>query len=113
MDQYKELTNDEISITEFISRLKSKDPVASKIYHDFICNLSITINNISQSFNPHIIVIKSKIVENIPESISEIKNRLRSQVMLLDILTTSEFKSKTNVLGLTYVLIQEFLKVEN
>ncbi len=33
--------------------------------------------------------------------------------MALEILTTSTFKSKTNVLGLTHVLIQEFLEIGN
>jgi len=113
IEKYKELTNDQITIEEFISRLKSKDKNAIEIYKEFIDHLSITINNISQSFNPQIIVIKNKLIENTPESISQIKNSLRSRVMSLEILTTSEFKSKTNVLGLTYVLIQEFLKLDD
>ncbi len=105
------MTNEEISIDEFVVRLKAKDKYALKIYQEFIDILSITINNISQTFNPQTIIIKSKIIENMPESISQVKNRLRSQIMSLEILTTSAFKSKTNVLGLIHVLIEEFLEI--
>lgn len=63
--------------------------------------------------NPKTIVINSKIVENIPESISLIKNKLRSQIMKLDVLTTSLYTSKTNVLGLTHVLIHDFLMIDH
>ncbi len=113
IEQYYELTEKQISIDEFIVRLKSKDEFASKIYKGFIDNLSITINNISQVINPQTIVINSKIIENIPESISQIKNKLRSQIMSLEVLATSTFKAKTNVLGLTHVLIKEFLEIDN
>ncbi len=113
IQNYYELTNEKVSITEFISRLKSKEVHANKIYQQFIDYLSITINNISQLLNPQTIVINSLIVENKPESISQIKNKLRSKIMNLEVLTTSSFKSKTNVLGLTHVLIQEFLEIDN
>ena len=33
--------------------------------------------------------------------------------MKLDVLTTSNYKSKTNVLGLTHVLIHKFLMIDN
>lgn len=113
IDQYFEQTKQRISIGEFILRLKSKDETASKIYKEFIEYLSITINNISQILNPQTIIMNSKIIENIPESISQIKNKLRSQIMSLEVLTTSKFKAKKNVLGLTHVLIQEFLEIDN
>ncbi len=113
IERYQELSNDKVTITEFIKRLKSKDKNAVEVYQEFINYLSITINNISQSLNPQTIVINSMIVENKPESISQIKNKLRSKIMGLEVLTTSNYKSKTNVLGLTHVLIQEFLEIEN
>jgi predicted NBD/HSP70 family sugar kinase len=113
IEKYQELTSEKVTITEFISRLKSKDKHAIEVYQEFIEYLSLTINNISQLLNPQTIVINSLIVENKPESISQIKNKLRSKIMRLEVLTTSSFKAKTNVLGLTHVLIQEFLEIEN
>lgn len=112
-EKYQELTKENITIKEFINRLKTKDVHAIKIYNEFIDFLSMTINNISQALNPQTIVINSLIVESKPESISQIKNKLRSKIMELEVLTTSSFKSKINVLGLTHVLIQEFLEIEN
>lgn len=113
IETYKEITGQDITIEKFIDFYKHQDPAATKIYTQFIDFLSMTINNISQTLNPKTIVINSKIVENIPESISTIKNKLRSQIMSLEVLMTSRFRSKTNVLGLTHVLIQKFLNVEN
>ena len=111
--QYQEYTNEKIDLIEFTNRYKRKDPYAMNIYSEFIDNVSIAVNNISQTLNPQTIVINSIIIENIAESISLIKNNLLSQIMHLDILTTSKYKSKTNVLGLTHVLIQGFLNIDN
>ena len=113
LDDYYQQSKEKITIETFIERYKLKDPIALKLYHDFIEYLSLTVNNISLSLNPKTIVINSKIVESIPESISSIKNKLRSQIMSLEVLTTSKYQSKKNVLGLTHVLIQKFLNVEN
>jgi len=110
VDDYYALTNQKISIDDLIEKIKTKNEYALKIYKDFIKYLSLTINNISQMLNPQTIVINSKIIEAAPESISLIKNKLRSKVMNLEILTTSKYKSKSNVLGLTHVLVREFLE---
>jgi len=112
-DRYKELSNESISVKEFVIRVKMNDINATKVYKEFINNMGITINNISLTINPQTIVINSYIVENIPESISLIKNQLRSKIMKLDVLTVSKYKSKRNILGLTHELIQDFLEIDN
>lgn len=113
VETYTELTGKEINIEQLIDLYKHKDINAIKIYSQFIDYVSLIINNISLSLNPRTIVINSKIIESIPESISAIKNKLRSQIMNLEILQTSSYPSKTNVMGLTHVLIQKFLNVEH
>lgn len=113
LEQYQQLSGERISIDEFINRYKHQDEHAVKTYKEFIDFLNIAINNISLTFNPKTIVINSQVVERIPETISVLKNKMRSQIMTLDLLTTSSYRSKTNVLGLTHVLIQKFLNVEN
>ncbi len=113
VEQYERQTHQSITIEEFIAKLKTKESTAMNIYSDFIEYLSITINNISQIMNPKTIIINSKIIENMPESISQVKNNLRSKIMELEILTKSTYKTKTNVLGLTHVLIREFFNVQN
>ncbi len=113
LDDYYQKTQERITIETFIQRYKNKEIHALEIYHDFIEYVSLIVNNISLALNPKTIVINSKIVESIPESISSIKNKLRSQIMSLDVLTTSTYKAQKNVLGLTHVLIQKFLNVEN
>lgn len=112
-ERYQELTGQTTTIREFVSLVKSNDDNASIIYKEFINNIGITVNNISLTINPQTIVINSYIVENVPESISLIKNQLRSKIMKLDILTVSKYKSKSNILGLTHVLIQDFLEIDN
>lgn len=113
VESYKEMTGKDISIEQFIELYKHKESHACKVYAQFIDYVALIINNISLSLNPKTIVINSKIIENIPESISAIKNKLRSQIMNLEMLSTSSYPSKTNVMGLTHVLIQKFLNVEN
>lgn len=112
LESYQELTGKLITIEKFIELLKTKDESAIHIYTQFIDLVAITINNICQTLNPKTIVINSKIIESIPESISTIKNKLRSQILNLEVLITSRFRSKTNVLGLTHILIQKFLNVD-
>lgn len=112
LNDYYELTNEKITINDFISLYKNDCKDAVHLYKTYINYVSIAINNISQTLNPHTIVIHSKIVDEIPEALSDIKNRLKSQIMNLEILTTSKFESKINVLGLTHILIQKFLDVD-
>jgi len=109
INQYKYQTNEIITIEEFTNRCKRNDPYAVKIYSEFINYVSITINNVSQILNPTAIVINSYIIENITGSISLIKGNLNSNLMNLEILTLSKFKSKTNILGLANLLIKDFL----
>lgn len=113
IERYFELTNETITMETFIKKYKQGDPFVMQVYNEFISYMSLAINNIAQTLNPKAIIISSVIVENIPESISLIKNGLRSKIMNLELLTTSKFKSKTNVLGLTHLLIQDFFNVSN
>jgi predicted NBD/HSP70 family sugar kinase len=113
IERFAELTGEQISIDQFIAKLKAHDPSALALYREFIFYLGLTINNISQVLNPHAIIINSKIVENMPDCLQEIKTNLMSKLMSLSILSTSTYRSKTNVLGLTHVLIKEFLDIDN
>lgn len=113
ISNYKQMANETIDLVEFTNRYKRKDPYAMKIYQEFIADFSLMINNISMILNPKVIVITSTIIQNIPESISIIKNNLNSHILNLDILTLSQYRSKTNVLGLTHLLIKDFLQIDN
>jgi len=113
VQSYYELSGETIDLDQFVELYKHKDAHACKIYQQFIDYVALTINNISLTLNPKTIVINSQIIEKIPESVSLIKNKLRSQIMNLEVLSTSSFPSKTNVMGLTHVLIQKFLNVEH
>jgi predicted NBD/HSP70 family sugar kinase len=113
VQSYHELSGETIDLDQFVELYKHKDVHACKIYQQFIDYVTLTINNISLTLNPKTIVINSQIIEKIPESLSLIKNKLRSQIMNLEVLSTSSFPSKTNVKGLTHVLIQKFLNVEH
>ena len=112
LNEYFDLTGDKITMDQFIKLYKDDCKDAITIYKYFTNFVSIAVNNISQTLNPHTIIIHSKIVEGIPETLSDIKNRLKSQIMNLEVLTTSKFESKINVLGLTHILIQKFLDVD-
>ena len=99
-----------LTIEEFIEKYKEQNQDAVKIYQDFISHVSLIINNIALILNPRTIVINSLIIENVPESISSIKNQLRSQIMSLELLTTSKYRSKKNVLRVDSCSNQKFLK---
>ncbi|MFW5794535.1 MAG: ROK family protein [Bacillota bacterium] len=111
-EKYYELAKKKITIDKFIELYKKDEKYTKIIYNQFVDYLSITINNIAQVLNPSVIVISSKIAEKIPETISLIKNKIRSKIVNIEILTISSFKAKTNVLGLTHILIQDFLNID-
>ncbi|MFA7588732.1 MAG: ROK family protein [Acholeplasmataceae bacterium] len=113
ISSYHKETSKTITLDQFIELYKNKDTTATTIYKEFINKLSVAVSNIAHLFNPKMIIISSQIVEGIPESISLIKNNLRSQIMSLDVLTVSKHQSKTNVLGLTHAIIQDFLSVDD
>lgn len=112
LKEYYQKTHQKITIKKFIEQYKSKDPDAIHIYQEFITYVSLIVNNIALILNPKSIIINSEIIEQVPESISSIKNQLRSQIMNLEILTTAKHISSKNVLGLTHVLIKNFLNIE-
>ncbi|MFO7969996.1 MAG: ROK family protein [Bacillota bacterium] len=112
-EKYYELAKKNISINKFIELYKKDDKTAKIIYNQFVEYLSITVNNICQILNPSAIIINSKIAEEISETISLIKNKIRSKIVNLEVLTISSYKQKTNVLGLTHILIQDFLEIDN
>ncbi len=109
LNDYKNLSGKEITIEEFIDAYKNNDPAAIEIYQEFVNNLTIAVNNISQILNPKSIIINSKIVEGITETTSIIKNSLKSKLMNLDILSTSQIGTQINVVGLSHTLILNFL----
>ena len=113
IERYFELANETITLDTFIKKYKQGDQLVSQVFKEFINYMSIAINNISLTLNPKAIIISNILVENIPECISLIKNQLQSKIINLELLTTSKFKSKTNVLGLTHLLIKEFYDVTN
>lgn len=113
IERYFELANETITIKALVERYKQGNQHAIQVYDDFINYLSIAVNNLSQTLNPKAIIINSQIVEMIPESIQLVKGNLHSKIMNLDLLTTSTYKSKRNVLGLTHLMIQHFYDVVN
>ncbi|HKL60743.1 MAG TPA: ROK family protein [Acholeplasma sp.] len=112
LKQYASLSGKSITMDQFILLYQQKDSFALDVLNDFTDFTAIAINNISQILNPHTIIINSKIASGIPETISDVKNKLNSQLMRLETLITSTDKYKTNILGLTHILIQKFLDVE-
>jgi len=113
IERYFELTNETITLETFIEKYRHGNPQATQVYEEFINYLSTAINNLAMTLNPKAIIISNMIIEEIPESIPLIRERFHSKIMNLDLLTTSKFKSKTNVLGLTHLLIQEFFNISN
>lgn len=111
LKNYERLSGNNVTMDRFIALYQEKDIYAQNIFNEFTDYLAIAVNNVSQIINPHTIVISSKIANAIPETISDIKNKLKSQIMRLDSLITSTDKYRTNILGLTHLLIRQFLDV--
>lgn len=112
IQDYEALSGKQITLNDFVHLYKAKDPHAVELYRSFIDKLSLAINNVCHILNPEMIVINSEIVEGIPQSISLLKNNLRAQTTRLDILSTPEFQSQANVLGLAHIMVQDFLNIK-
>lgn len=113
LNQYYLKTNKNISLDEFILKYKNNEKYAREIYQEFINYTTIAINNISQILNPHTITIDSQLVSQIPETISILKNNLKSKTMKLNILERSNYTKTKIVEGVTHTLIKKFLDVKN
>ena len=107
---YYTLTQQTITFDDFLALLKDKDPTALELYQEFIRYTSIGINNIANTLNPEAIIIRSRLVNEKPESISLIKNNLRSHTLALRHFSSSNEKNTVNVLGTSYVLLERFLE---
>lgn len=107
---YQTLTKESITFDKFLTRLKEKDPTSLALYQEFIHYTSIGINNIANTLNPEGIIIRSRLINEKPESISLIKNNLRSHILSLHTLSSSNEKNTVNVLGTSFVLLERFLE---
>lgn len=109
---YKDITNSNITISEFIDSYQNKDAHSIDVYDQFTSVLAIAINNISQTLNPHTIIVQSKIVDEIPETLSDVRNKLRSKIINITSLTSRKFNDRNNVFGLSHLLISKFLDAD-
>lgn len=86
---------------------------ANQIIKSFIDYMSIAINNILNTFNPHIIIINSSITTYLPDIIEKIKSSMNSRMSEYINIVPTTLQNNSILLGGVYIVSKNFLKIDN
>lgn len=111
---YSQLKGFEVKdIDILISDYLYGDIDANQVIKSFIDYMSIAINNILNTFNPHIIIINSAITTYLPNIIDKIKNSMNSRMSKYINIVPTTLQNNSILLGGVYIVSKNFLKIDN
>lgn len=111
---YSQLKGFEVKdIDILISDYLYGDIEANQVIKSFIDYMSIAINNILNTFNPHIIIINSSITTYLPNIIEKIKNSMNSRMSKYINIVPTTLQNNSILLGGVYIVSKKFLKIDN
>ena len=114
LKNYSELKGFEVKdIDVLISDYSYGDIEANQVITSFIDYMSIAINNILNTFNPHIIIINSDITTYLPNIIEKIKNSMNSRMSEFINIVPTTLQNHSILLGGIYIVSKNFLKIDN
>ena len=102
-----------VSLDEFFALYRKKDTDALAIMDTFIQYMSIGINNILNTLNPDLIVINSSFTNFLPETADRLQASLQNRMGRHLCIRSSHLQDTAILLGGIYVVLREFLGVEN
>ncbi|SFI94242.1 Sugar kinase of the NBD/HSP70 family, may contain an N-terminal HTH domain [Terrisporobacter glycolicus] len=111
---YSQLKGSEIKdIDVLISDYLYGDIEANQVIKSFIDYMSIAVNNILNTFNPHIIIINSAVTTYLPNIIEKIKNSMNSRMSKYINIVPTTLQNNSILLGGVYIISKNFLKIDN
>lgn len=102
-----------VSVDEFISLYRKKDTDALSIMDTFIQYMGIGINNILNTLNPDLIVVNSSFTNFLPGIAEKLEASLKNRMGRHLCIRPSHLQDTAILLGGIYVVLKEFLGVEN
>lgn len=112
--EYSKLKSFDIKdIDVLISDYLYGDIEANQVIKSFIDYMSLAINNILNTFNPHIIIINSAITTYLPNIINKIKNSMSSRMSEYINIVPTTLQNNSILLGGIHTVSKNFLKIDN
>ena len=103
----------EVSLDELIRLSRDKDPDALFVHQLFLKYMSIGLNNVLNTLNPDLIVINSSFTTYFPDLARTLEKSLNNRMGRPLKIRPSYLQDTAILLGGIYVVLKEFLKVEN
>lgn len=112
--EYSKLKGFDIKdIDVLISDYLYGDIEANQVIKSFIDYMSLAINNILNTFNPHIIIINSAITTYLPNIINKIKSSTSSRMSEYINIVPTTLQNNSILLGGIHTVSKNFLKIDN
>ena len=108
-----ELSQRKGSLDELIRLSRDKDPDALFVHQLFLKYMSIGLNNVLNTLNPDLIVINSSFTTYFPDLARTLEKSLNNRMGRPLKIRPSHLQDTAILLGGIYVVLKEFLKVEN
>lgn len=109
----KERKGRSISIDELVSLYQKQDSDALELLNNFLKYMGIGINNILNTLNPELIVINSSFTAYLPDIAAMLQDSLKNHMSRYITIRPSHLQDTAILLGGVYVVLKEFLEVEN
>ena len=102
-----------VSLDELIRLSRNEDPDALRIHERFLKYMSIGLNNVLNTLNPGLIVINSSFTTYFPDITKTLEKSLNNRMGRPLKIRPSHLQDTAILLGGIYVVLKEFLEVEN
>ena len=101
------------NIDELIKHIKNKDPIATKMYENYIRTFSMGLRNLLLIINPEQITINCVIIKSIDGSIELIKDLIDSPMVKYKTIESSILEQNSKMISISTYFLGQFYNLEN
>ncbi len=112
LTQISKEKNEELTIDSLLAYANRNDKVTMDILKETAKYLSIGINNLICFYDPDIVIINSRIYNQLPQLINLVSENLTNYVSINTLIKGTKLNGNSTLYGCTALVLQKFLKID-